>query len=115
MIFSVNGLKLLISNTEPRLFNIVIVRSTPIPVSTFFCFNFLNPSFVLLYSIKTLFHISKYFPQLHPGLHSLLPFLFPETKKNSWHGPQGPYSETGPQKFSLPRKKIFFFFIPNDS
>src|SRR3989338_2587861 len=72
------------------------------PVSTFFCFSLeYFPSAVLLYSMKTSFHISKYLPQLHPGPHVFEHGFLPVSMNISVHGPQGPVIPAGPQKLSL--------------
>src|SRR3989338_1953256 len=92
------------------------VLSRPIPVSTFCCFSFsYPPSTVLLYCMKTSFQTSKYFPQLHPGLHSFEQGSFPVSINISVSGPQGPVFPAGPHQLSfLGKKKMRSFGMPKD-
>src|SRR3989338_9450922 len=94
-----------------------MVLSTPIPVSTVFCFSGrYSPSAVLLYCMNTSLHTSKYLPQVHPGLHPLPHFSFPVSINISVSGPQGPVTPAGPHQLSFfGRKNILSFGIPSPS
>ena len=85
--------------------SVATVRSSPMPVSTFFWRSGSNtPSATLLYSMNTLFQISRYLPQSHPALQSGPQAGRPVSKKISVSGPHGPVCPAGPhQLFFLGR------------
>ena len=67
---SIIGLNISVSKGVSFPCNSIAILSNPRPVSTFLCVNFeYFPSF-FKYSMKTLFHISTYFPQSHDGWQS---------------------------------------------
>src|SRR5699024_283413 len=75
---SITGLNNSVSNGVSLPCNNIVILSSPSPVSTFCCFSFVYfPSFVLKYSINTLFQISTYLPQPHDGLQFGEHFGFP--------------------------------------
>ncbi len=104
-----------VSYTESTPWSTAIVLSSPIPVSTFFWLRGSNlPSAVLLYSIKTSFHISTYLPQLQAGEQSLEHFSLPVSINISVSGPQGPVRPAGPHQLcSFGRKNIWSSATPS--
>ena len=98
-----------VSNTLSTPWRVAMVRSRPMPVSTFFWARGSNfPSPTLLYSMNTLFQISRYLPQSQPALQSGPQAGRPVSKKISVSGPQGPVSPAGPhQLFFLGRYTIW--------
>ena len=69
--FFIIGSNISVSNGVSFPCSNIVILSSPSPVSTFFCSSFeYFPCASLKYSIKTLFHISTYFPQSHDGWQS---------------------------------------------
>ena len=82
-----------------------MVRSRPMPVSTFFCARGMKlPSACLLYCMNTSFQISRYRPQEQAGEQSGPQGSLSVMMNISVSGPQGPVMPAGPhQLFSLGR------------
>ena len=75
---SITGLNNSVSNGVSFPCNNIVILSSPSPVSTLCCFNFVYfPSFVLKNSINTLFQISTYLPHPQDGLQFSEHFGFP--------------------------------------
>ena len=114
LISAIAGANTSVSYTLSKPLRTQTVRSSPMPVSTFFLpRGSYTPSALLLYCMKTLFHISRYFPQSQAGEQSAQHFSLPVSQKISVSGPQGPVVPAIHQLFFFGRKKICPSFKPH--
>ena len=104
-IFAIMPLNRSVSYTVLAPSSTPMVRSRPMPVSTFFCSRGGKvPSACLLYCMNTSFQISRYLPQEHAGEHSGEQGGTSRIMNISVSGPQGPVVPAGPHQLCLALK-----------